>query len=183
MTALNDIKIPVAKIIDHLNHELQGLRTGRANPAIVEELAVEAYGGKTPLLELAAISAPEPRLIVIQPWDPNLVRDIERAISQSPLGINPIVDGKTIRLPFPAMTEARRLEMLKVVNEKGEAAKVSIRSLREDVIKQLRKSEKDGTLSEDMLEIELKKLQTAVDEALAQIGKVLDNKRVELTNI
>lgn len=173
----------VTKAIDHLQHELQGIRTGRANPSIVENLTVLAYGAPTPLQQLAAITAPEPRLVVIQPWDVSLVKDIEKALGQSPLGINPVVDGKIIRLPFPAMTEERRHELLKVVNEKGEESRVRVRGIREEVIKQLRKDEKEGKLSEDALEAELKKLQTEVTAALAQIEKIIAMKAEELSVI
>jgi len=172
-----------AKTIDHLAQELQSIRTGRANPALVESLVVEAYGTPTPLLQLAAISAPEPRMILIQAWDTSINKDIERAISQSPLGITPVVDGKSIRLPFPAMTEDRRHALQKVVNEKGEEARVSVRNIREDIIKHLRKEEKDGALSEDQLELELKHLQEMVTATLADIESAVEAKEKELTVI
>lgn len=173
----------VTKAIDHLQRELQGIRTGRANPSIVEDLSVLAYGTPTPLQQLAAISAPEPRLIVVQPWDASLVKDIEKALSQSPLGINPVVDGKIIRLPFPAMTEERRHELQKVVNEKGEEGRVRVRGIREDVIKELRKNQKEGTMSEDSLEAELKKLQADVTATLEHIETIVKQKTEELSVI
>lgn len=172
-----------AKALEHLRQELQSVRTGRANPAIVEDLQVEAYGTMTPLQQLAAISAPEPRLILIQPWDPSVTKDIERAIAQSSLGITPVNDGKAIRLPFPSMTEERRKELLKVVNEKAENTRVRIRGLREDGVKQLRKAEKDGDLSEDVLDIELKKLQLDVDAQLALVTETIVKKQEELNII
>lgn len=178
-----DFDLESAKALEHLEHELQAVRTGRANPAIVEDIAVEAYGTMTPLVQLAAISAPEPRLIVIQPWDPSVTKDIERALSQSSLGINPVVDGKVIRLPFPAMTEERRKEMQKVVNEKGESSRVRIRGIREELVKQLRKAEKDGELSEDIFTLEMKKLQDSVDAQLANIASIVEKKQAELAII
>ena len=102
---VHDFSEQARKAIEHLQHELQAIRTGRANPSLVEDLLVEAYGTMTPLQQLAAIAAPEPRLIVIQPWDPSITKDIEKALTKSQLGITPVVDGKTIRLPFPSMTE------------------------------------------------------------------------------
>ena len=180
---MHDFSPSAAKTIDHLNHELQSIRTSRANPTLVEEILVEAYGTPTPLVQLAAISAPEPRMILIQPWDPSVIKDIERAITQSPLGITPVTDGKTIRLPFPAMTEERRMALQKVVHEKGEEARISIRSIREDIVKQLRKTEKDGAMSEDQLELELKKLQESVQESLTDIENYIKAKIEELTII
>lgn len=172
-----------AKALDHLQHELQNIRTDRANPALVEELTVTAYGTPTPLMQLAAINAPEPRLIVITPWDPGTMKDIERAISQSPLGITPVVDGKSIRLPFPPMTEERRHEMQKVVNEKSEETRVRIRSSREDQIKHLRLQEKNSQLSEDALDTATKKLQQAVDASLAEVAVLVEAKNKELSLI
>lgn len=172
-----------AKTIDHLAEELQNIRTGRANPALVESLVVEAYGTPTPLLQLAAISAPEPRMILIQAWDPSINKDIERAISQSPLGINPVVDGKSIRLPFPAMTEERRQSLKKVVSEKGEEARISLRNIREDIIKHLRLEEKEGRLSEDQLALELKHLQEQVTTSLNDIETNVVAKEKELAVI
>ncbi len=172
-----------AKSIDHLVHELQGIRTGRANPALVETLVVDAYGTPTPLLQLAAISVPEPRMILIQAWDPSINKDIERALSQSPLGITPVLDGKSIRLPFPAMTEERRLELQKVVKEKEEEARISIRNIREDIIKHLRQEEKTGALSEDVLELELKQLQELVQKNVADIEAITESKKQELAQI
>lgn len=172
-----------AKTVDHLAQELQNIRTGRANPELVETLVVEAYGTPTPLVQLAAISVPEPRMILIQAWDTSLNKDIEKAISKSPLGITPVVDGKSIRLPFPSMTEDRRQALQKVVNEKGEEARVSIRNIREDIIKHLRKSEKEGELSEDQLELELKKLQESVTTSLADIETTVTAKEKELSII
>lgn len=172
-----------AKTIEHLHRELSAIRTGRANPSLVEQVIVEAYGTPTPLVQLAAINVPEPRMIVIQPWDPNLIKDVEKAISQSSLGINPVVDGKSIRLPFPSMTEERRLTMTKTVNEKGEEAKISLRSTREDIVKYLRAAERDGEMSEDAVAADLKKLQQLVDEAHGDIDGAVAKKVEELSII
>lgn len=178
-----DFTTQVAPTIDHLRHELQSIRTGRANPGLVEELVVDAYGTPTPLVQLAAISAPEPRQILIQPWDPSIIKDIERALTQSPLGITPIVDGKNIRLPFPQMTEERRQSLVKVVNEKSEEARVHIRTIREDLIRGLKQKEKSGKLSEDALELELKDVQKDMAGALEEIQAIVDEKNTELTTI
>lgn len=182
-TTATDFSAAAEKSLEHLHRELNAIRTGRANPALVEEVLVEAYGTPTPLIQLAAINAPEPRMIVIQPWDPSVIRDIEKALSQSPLGITPVVDGKTIRLPFPSMTEERRIALTKAVHEKGEEAKVSLRSSREDIVKHLRTAERDGSMSEDVVAAELKDLQQLVDEAQERIGSMVAKKVEELTTI
>src|SRR5689334_7046975 len=122
----------LAKALQHLHQELSGLRTGRAVPTLVENIQVESYGTMTALQQLASISAPEPQQLLVQPWDPSLLKDIEKAIAQSPLGINPVNDGKVIRLPFPPMTDERRQQLLKVVKEKAEEARVRVRGIREE---------------------------------------------------
>lgn len=169
--------------LDHLERELAAIRTGRANPALVEEISIEAYGVATPLVQLAAISAPEPRMIVVQPWDPSVIKDIEKGLTQSSLGITPVVDGKTIRLPFPAMTEERRTQMVKLVNEKAEETRVRIRGIREHLMKDLKQAQKDGSLSEDVVTQKTKQLQNDVDAALEQVASAIERKQEELTTI
>lgn len=175
--------VQAEKALEHLRHELQTIRTGRANPSVVEHVPVEAYGTKTPLVQLATINAPEPRLVTVQPWDPSLIKEIEKALSQSSLGISPVVDGKTIRLPFPAMTEERRLALTKTVNEMGEEARIRLRAIREEHVKELRMAEKSGDKSEDIVALELKKLQDQVDAALKEVAHIVEKKTEELTVI
>lgn len=180
---MNDFRSLAQPAIDHLQHELASVRTGRANPAMIEDLPVEAYGARTPLVQLATINVPEPRLLTIQPWDPGLIKDIEKSINLSSLGINPVVDGKTISLPIPAMTETRRQELSKVVQEKGEQAKIRVRIVREELVKKLRLSERDGNLSEDQVSQQLKDLQKQVDRLLIDMTTMIDEKIVELQEI
>ncbi len=171
------------KVLAHLHQELQSIRTGRANPAMVESLRVDAYGTPTPLVQLASVSVPEATQLVIQPWDPNVVKAIEKAVLSSPLGITPTVDGVLIRLHFPPLTEERRRELVKAVSEKLEMARVGIRSVREDVQKQVKQRERDGDISEDVSAQELKALQNEVDtynEKIQQLGK---QKEAELTTV
>lgn len=179
----NDFLRQSAPAVEHLQRELRSVRTGRANPEIVQELLVDAYGVLTPLQQLASITATEPRLIVIQPWDPSLLREIEHSLMQSTLGITPVVDGTAVRLPFPAMTEDRRRQLSKVVDEKGEQARIRIRTVREDIIKHWKKAEKNGEVSEDVLEMNLKNLQTAVAESLRQVETIVTDKQAELMKI
>lgn len=171
------------KALDHLHQELSTIRTGRANPAVIETMSVECYGATSPLQEVAAISAPEPRLLVIQPWDPSIVKDIEKALRQSNLGINPVVDGKLIRLPFPPMTAERRTELLKVVNTKAEETRVRLRAAREEAMKQLKNDEKSGVQSEDAVAVAMKGLQQAVEAKTAEIAGLVSRKTEEITTI
>ncbi len=166
-----------------LERELNGLRTGRATPTLVENISVACYGSSTPLQQLASIQAPEPQMLVIQPWDPGLIKDIEKAISQSSLGINPIVDGKSIRLPFPPMTQELRDALSKVVKEKSEQAKVNVRTAREEALKVIKHQERDGELSEDAAEAERKSIQQTIDEAIATIEQTAEKKTTELQTL
>ncbi len=173
----------ITKALEHFRRELTSIRTGRANPAMIEELGVEAYGVTTPLLQLAAINSPEPRLLVVQPWDPTVIKEIEKALSQSSLGITPVVDGKTIRLPFPSMTEERRQNLLKVIHEKAEQARVRLRAAREDEIKQLRADEKNSVISEDVLAAATKQVQAAINQGQEQIEQAVKAKTEEILTV
>ncbi|MFA6042928.1 MAG: ribosome recycling factor [Patescibacteria group bacterium] len=172
-----------AKVLDHLHEDLQTLRTGRATPAVVESLLVPVYGTATPLQQLASITSPEPTQLLIQPYDPNIAKDIAKAIQSSPLGITPSIEGISIRLAFPPLTEERRKEMQKVVKEKAEKAKVSIRSIREGVQKDLKQAKADNELSEDMQKAEEKALQEVVDSFVGKISEMASRKDAELMQI
>ncbi len=169
--------------LEHLDRELTAIRTGRASPAVVESIPIDCYGSRTPLQQLAAITAPEPRLLVIQPWDPSIIKDIEKSLSVSSLGISPVVDGKIIRLPFPTMTEERRRELSKIVQEKAEQTRVRIRGIRENELKRLRQSERDGQLSEDELTLTTKQLQVLIDETVAKVATATEQKIKEIETI
>lgn len=171
------------KALEHLRQELATIRTGRANPSIIETLPVECYGGVSPLQEVAAISTPEPRLLLVQPWDPSIVKEIEKALRQSNLGINPVVDGKNIRLPIPPMTEERRTELLKVVNSKAEETRVRLRVAREEAMKQLKADEKSGAQSEDAVAVAMKELQQMVEEKTKDISNLVNQKTEEIITI
>ena len=171
------------KTLTHLQQELASVRTGRANPAMVESIVVDAYGTPTPLLQLASITTPESTQLLIQPWDPSTVKSIEKALQASALGIMPTVEGTVIRLHFPPLTEDRRKELVRVVREKLEMAKVAIRGIREDIHKQLKLAERDGSLSEDQAAIESKTLQAIVEEFNERIATFGANKEKEVTTI
>jgi ribosome recycling factor len=166
-----------------LEEDLAAIRTGRASPAIVERLQVDYYGSPTPLMQLATISAPEPRLLTIKPFDPGSLKNIERAILASDLGLTPGNDGKIIRLMIPTLTEERRHELVKVVRSRAEEARVAVRNVRRDVQHDLREFEKEKAISEDELhrgESELQKLTDRLIEQIEQIGQKKETEVLEV---
>jgi ribosome recycling factor len=171
------------KAVEHLKGELATLRTGRASSGLVEHLNVEYFGTLTPLISLAQIAVPEPKLITIQPYDRAVLKDIEKAIQASNIGINPVNDGNLIRLNIPPMTEERRKELAKVVNQMSEKARVSVRNIREDIVKEAQRMEKDGKITEDE-RISLKEdLQKMVDKYNEEIKKHAQAKEQEVMTI
>jgi ribosome recycling factor len=171
------------KAIDHLKSEMATLRTGRASSALVEYLNVEYYGAQTPLIQIAQISVPEPRVIAIQPYDKSALKDIEKAIQQSNIGITPINDGNFVRLNIPAMTEERRKELVKVVGQMSEKARVAVRNVREEVWKEIQKMEEDGKITEDDKISGKQELQGVVDKFNEEIKKLADAKEKEVMTI
>lgn len=171
------------KTVEHLKHELATLRTGRASASLVEHLEVEYYGTKTPLIQLAQIGIPEPRTISIQPYDKNALKDIEKAIQASNLGINPVNDGNFVRLNIPQMTEERRKELVKVVSSMSEKTRVSVRNVREEIWREIQKQEKDGKISEDDKISAKEDLQKMVDKYNEEIKKLAESKEREVLTI
>jgi ribosome recycling factor len=171
------------RALEHLKSELSTLRTGRASSSLVEHLEVEYYGAKTPLLQIAQIAVPEPRMITIQPYDKNALKDIEKAVQASNLGINPVNDGNFIRLIIPQMTEERRKELVKVVSQMTEKARVSIRNIREEIWKEIQRLEKDGDFSEDDKISGKEQLQKVVDKYNEEIKKISEAKEKEVMTI
>lgn len=172
-----------ARAIEYMKNELSSLRTGRASAALVENLVVEFYGNPTPLMHMAQISIPEPRSIAIQPYDKNALKDVEKAVQASNLGINPVNDGTYIRLTIPQMTEERRKELVKVVGQMSEKARVSVRNIREEIWKEIQKMEKDGNISEDDKIAAKQELQEAIDKYNDEIKKISDAKEKEVLTI
>jgi len=177
------IEEKMKKTISVLKQELSWLRAGRANPAILDKVAVDYYGAATPINQLANISIPEARIIVIQPWDINTLKDIEKAIQKSDIGINPNNDGKVIRLLFPVLTEERRKELTKVVKKLGEDSKVAIRSIRREAIDEYRVLKKEGELTEDDLRNTEKDIQDLTDKYVAQIDNTTESKEKEILEV
>jgi len=167
----------------YLKEELNTVRAGRANPALLDRIQVSYYGMPTPLKQLANISVPDPRQLLISPFDPKSVGDIERAILEANIGINPTNDGKVIRLVIPQLTEERRKELTKVVKNYGEDAKVAVRNLRREENDDLKKMQKDGELTEDDLKDELEEVQKKVEKAIKDIDAIIADKEKELMEV
>lgn len=169
--------------IESLKGDLTRIRTGRASPALVQGVSVEYYGMPTPLNQLATISAPEPQLITIRPFDRSSLGAIERAILKSELGLTPNNDGKIIRLSIPRLTEERRQELVKVVNRRLEEARVAIRNVRRDILEDLRSFEKEKMISEDDLYLGKEQVQEITDEFIEQVAEVGKRKEIEIMEV
>jgi ribosome recycling factor len=169
--------------IQNLNDDLAGIRTGRATPALVEKLQVEYYGAPTPLVQLASISVPEPRSLLIKPFDPTSLKNIERAILVSELGLTPNNDGKQIRLNLPALTEDRRRELVKVVHNRLEECRIAIRNIRRDLHNDMRELEKEKLISKDDLERGEEELQKVTDRNIEEINKHGQHKEQEIMEV
>ena len=163
-----------------LEDDLSTIRTGRASPVLVEKLSVDYYNTPTPLMQLATISAPEPRMLIIRPFDPGSIKDIERAIQSSDLGLTPQNDGKMIRLNIPPLTEERRIELGRVVKNRTEEARVAVRNVRRDVQNDLREFEREKLISEDELKRSEDDLQKLTDQNVEEINKIGDRKENEI---
>ncbi len=171
------------KAVEFMTHEFSAIRTGKASPALIDGLDVEAYGTNMKLKQLAVISAPEPRLLVIQPFDASTVRDIERAIHESKIGISPVVDGKVIRIPIPELSEERRKDLAKTVKSLAEEARVRVRSCRRDAMDAAKKFQKEGDITEDDLRVAETDIQKLTDKYVASIDKHVESKEAELMKI
>ncbi len=176
-------KEKMEKCLDSLERNYKAVRAGRANPAVLDRISVEYYGSPTPLNQMAAISVPEPRVLMIQPWDASTLKDIERAINTSDIGINPSNDGKVIRLVFPQLNEERRKELVKEISKRAEEAKVAIRNVRRDAMDDLKKLKKDSQITEDDQKDGEKKLQEITDNYVKQTEEMEKKKEQEIISI
>jgi len=171
------------KAVEGAAQEFGSIRTGRASPALLERLSVSYYGAPTPLNQIATVSAPEARLLVIQPYDRNAITDIEKSITQSELGLVPSDDGEIIRVPIPQLTEERRKEMAKLVKSRGEHGKVAVRNIRRDVVEALREDEKKGASTKDDLKRGMDDIQKVTDRYIQEIDELMEKKTAELMEI
>ena len=179
----NHIEEKMAKTISVLVENFTEVRAGRANPAILNKIKVDYYGTPTPINQVAGVSVPEARLIVIQPWDASLLKEIEKEILKAEIGINPNNDGKVIRLAFPELNEERRKELVKEIKKTAEEAKVSIRSVRREGIDEAKKLQKDNQMTEDELKSAEDKIQKLTDSKIAEIDKILAEKEKDIMSV
>jgi len=180
---INDAEDRMKKSVEHLSKDLASLRAGRANPAMVEKLTVEYYGVNTPINQLANITVPEARLLVIQPWDKSIIADIEKSIMKSDLGITPSNDGNVIRIAIPQLTEERRKDLVKVVKKRAEEARVAVRNIRREANEMLKSSEKDKLISEDESKKGVDEVQKLTDRYIKNIDTVLQAKEKEIMEV
>lgn len=171
------------KAVSNLDKEYASIRAGRANPAVLDKVTVDYYGVPTPIQQMAAVSVPDPRTISIQPWDMGTLKEIEKAIQASDLGINPNNDGKTIRLNFPPLTEERRKEIVKDIKKYGEECKVAVRSVRRDILEKFKAEKKNGDITEDDLKDYEKQVQDTTDKFCKEIDKLAADKEKEIMSI
>lgn len=183
MAELKEFERKMDKTLEVLASDFGTIRAGRANAQVLDRITVEYYGVPTPLNQVGTISSPDPRTLVIQPWDTTLLRAIEKAIQVSDLGINPQNDGRVIRLAFPQLTEERRKELVKQIRKYAEGGKVAIRNIRRDAMETFKKKQKASELTEDDLKIAEKDLQKLTDDSCKEIDKILDNKEKELMSV
>ena len=178
-----EITAKMEKTLEVLNTQFASVRAGRANVAVLDQISVEYYGTPTPIQQIASISSPDPRSLVIQPWDASSLKTIEKAIQASDLGINPTNDGRVIRLVFPQLTEERRKELAKLTRKYAEESKVAIRNIRRDAVEKYKAMKKKSEITEDDLKIVEKDLQTLTDEYIKKIDAAADKKEKELSEI
>ena len=180
---LADIKRRMSAAVQSLKHELNGLRTGRASGSIVEPVMVEAYGQVTPLLQVASVSVPEPRLITVQVWDRSMVSAVEKAIRDANLGLNPTTEGQVLRIRIPELNEQRRKELVKIAHKYAEECRVSVRHVRRDGIDMLKKALKDKAISEDDERRHQTEVQKATDQIIGEVDQVLAAKEKEIMQV
>lgn len=183
MLKLDDLKRRMDGAVTAFRHELGGLRTGRASISLLEPVTVEAYGSVVPINQVGNISVPEPRMLSISVWDKSMVGAVERAIRDCGLGLNPITDGTTLRIPLPELNEERRRELVKIAHQYAEQARIAVRHVRRDGMDDLKKSEKDGEIGQDESRSLSDKVQKLTDDIIAEIDKVLASKEAEIMQV
>ena len=180
---MSNLENKMASALSHYEKELSSLRTSRANPAILDNIMVNAYGSKTPINQLGNISIQDSNNITIQVWDSSITKFIETAIKESNLGINPQVDGQIIRLPIPKLSEERRKEIIKIASEYAENSKVAIRNIRREFIENCKNEQKNSSISEDELKKNIDDIQKVTDKNVEKIDKILEAKKIEILKV
>lgn len=177
---LADLEEKMKRSLEHTRHELAVIRTGRANPALVEDVKVDYYGVPTPLKQMASITVPDPRTIVVEPWDKGMLKAVEKAIQASGLGLNPSNDGRAVKVPLPPLSAERREELVKLARKKAEEGRVAIRNLRRDAVEECKRREKEGTISEDESKKLQKEIQELTDRYIKKVDELLEHKEREI---
>ena len=180
---MSDLENKMNASVSHFEKELNSLRTSRANPSMLDNILVDAYGSKTALNQLGNVSVPDASTITIQVWDSSLIKSIENAITDSNLGINPQIDGQLIRLPIPKLSEERRIEIIKIASEFAENSKVTIRNIRRDFIEISKNEKKESNLSEDELKKNINEIQKITDNNIKKIETILETKKIDILKV
>lgn len=181
--SLQEANQKIQSALDYLKRELSGIRAGRANPALIEDISVDVYGSRMKLLELGTITSPQPTLLTVSVWDASIVQDVLKALQSSGLGITPSAEGQVIRLPIPSLTAERREELLKLVHQKMEEARIEIRQIRQDIKAGWKKAQDEGEFGEDEFDRRGKLLQNLIDQTSTQIEEIGKKKEEELTEL
>ena len=182
-TDVNELKRRMDGAINAFKHDIASLRTGRASANILDPVTVEAYGSRVPLNQVANITVPEPRMLSVSIWDRSMVQAVDRAIRESNLGLNPIMDGQTLRIPLPELNEERRRSLVKVAHDYAEKNKIAVRNVRRDGMEGLKKAEKDGDIGQDESRALSEKVQKITDDSIAEIDKLLVAKEKEIMQV
>jgi ribosome recycling factor len=183
MLSVNEARTQMEKAVEAMRREFTSVRTGKATPALLDTVRVDAYGSKMPINQVGTVSSPEPRLLIIQPWDKGLLKAIETGITQADLGLNPSNDGNIIRVPIPQLTEQRRKEMVKMVHKLAEEGRVAIRHARQEANKDIKKKQGDHEVSEDDAHRQMEQVQKLTDEYIAKIDQLVKAKEQEVMEV
>ena len=183
MPSIAEARAQMEKAVEAVRREFASVRTGKATPALLDTVRVDAYGSKLPLNQVGTVSAPEPRLLVVQPWDKSLIGEIEKAIQGAGLGLNPSNDGNVIRIPVPPLTEERRKEMVRVLHKMAEEGRVAVRHARQEANKEIKRRQQEHELSEDEARRQMDEIQKLTDEYVGRIDKLLEAKEREVMEV
>jgi ribosome recycling factor len=183
MPTISEMRAHMEAAVDAMRREFSSVRTGKASPALLDTVRVDAYGAKTPLNQVASVNTPEPRLIVVQPWDKSLIGNIEKAIQAADLGLNPSNDGNVIRVPIPALNEERRRDMVRLLHKLAEEGRISVRHARQEANKEVKRLEADHDISEDEARRQLAEVQQVTDEYIEKIDNLMKSKEAEIMEV
>lgn len=183
MPTIKQMRQHMDDALDAMRREFATVRTGKATPALLDTVRVEAYGSRVPINQVATVNTPEPRLIVVQPWDKTVIGDIERGIQSADLGLNPSNDGNVIRVPIPPLSEERRKDMVRLLHKMAEEGRISIRHARQEANKEIKQRESDHEISEDDAHRQLDEVQQATDEYIARIDEMMKSKEAEIMEV